>query len=320
MVRSQFQPSADESLRQAYTRLQIEQNGALSNQSVNRETSTDSYVEQKENTPHSPIPDEKFSPPVDASTMHFYDAKSSVRNALGFSNYIAVFFVILLNVALYLRKKVLVTVFISLTVLTLSRFGFFFLLTSLFIYYFSKTLNIRRVLIFILIFTLCGIGFAIYAEPTISRFPPLASMTARIHYWISGATVFAEHPIFGSPRSYFVDQFGLTVFWNPHNAILWVGSLFGIAGIILYAAYLWCALESIWRMANASDLWRGVYVGAFIAVIWSLIEPIVLTPAFEIFLAAMYGISFASIKLAHLPSNGSEPVSRTSAKRLPLPH
>jgi O-antigen ligase len=100
-----------------------------------------------------------------------------------------------------------------------------------------------------------------------------------------------EQFLFGAPRSAILDQYGYLITWNPHNSLLWVASIFGVFGLAFYLAYIVIAMRGIYQRAKESPLWHGIFVGFAIAFVWSFVEIIVLTPAFEIMLALAYGLS-----------------------------
>ena len=63
---------------------------------------------------------------------------------------------------------------------------------------------------------------------------------------------------------------------------------FGQIGVVSYCSYVWLAMREIAKAAEAPDLRRGIFVGMILILAWGLVEIIVLTPAFELLLAALY--------------------------------
>jgi hypothetical protein len=255
------------------------------------------YVERREGVqgaqgaPKTPDIAAKFSPAADEASYGMYEVKRQARNALGFSNYIAVFLVFSFTVALFTGHKMLCVVFGLLVAATVSRFGLMFLVSSIGLWAVHRRCGDRQklALAFFLV-VLLGIGVCIALADRIAEIPQLASLTARIAYWKSGLEVIADSPWLGRPRSYIMEQFGYSVFWNPHNALLWVGALLGVSGVLLYSAYLLCVLRNASQNAARSPLWTGIFFGLIIMITWSFVEQLALSPAFEILIAAMYAL------------------------------
>lgn len=238
----------------------------------------------------------------------FYGFKRKIRNALGQSNYIAVFFVFLFAVAFFQARWTTATVFALLTMATLSRFGVGFLGLTLFLWVLYRRGFTRAVLAA----GILGLGLlvmfaAILAAGTMAL---PTSLLNRITYGQSAIDVIAAHPLVGAPRSYVLDRFGLDILWNPHNVLLWVSSLAGIIGLVFYVGFLVLALIEIDRRARTSPMWTGVFFGFVVLLMWGLFEPVAFTPAFELLLAALYtlarndGASALAVQQRHEPAPG----------------
>ena len=219
----------------------------------------------------------------------FYRFKRTVRNALGQSNYIAAFFVFLFAVALFYDRWVAATTFALLAIGTLSRFGVAFLGLTTFLWILHRR-GVRPVVLAAGTLALgttlmVGLMFAVgtMAVPT--------SVAVRGAYWQNALEVISVNPLVGAPRSYILERFDLNILWNPHNVLLWVSSLAGIIGAVFYTAFLFVALREIHGRATISPVWAGVFFGFIVLLTWSLFEPVALTPAFELLLAALYTLA-----------------------------
>jgi hypothetical protein len=233
----------------------------------------------------APAPTFDFTPTTDESTTSFYETKELVKNALGRSNYIAVFFVILFTVALF-RQSWFAVVFAVLAASTLSRFAVLFIACAAVLWWLSRRqLRTNWLVVGFLSASLVGVA----AMLVVAQFVSLpASFSARVEYWQSGIVVGAYSPIFGMPRSEILDVFNFSIVWNPHNLLLWALAISGLIGLGLYLAYLFVALSAIYESSKTSKLWSGVFFGLVAALSWSLVEIIAMTPAFDILLACLY--------------------------------
>lgn len=227
----------------------------------------------------------------DKGDQGFYDLKNRARNFLGLSNYIAVFMSFLFAVALFSGRPLIATSFAFFAAVTLSRFGIAMLVVIGAIYLLRTRLDPRKGAIWAA--GLCALGLmGMYLfRGSIPHIPGMASLSARFEYWRSGIEALSLHPILGAPRSVYLVELGNSITWNPHNSILWIVINFGLIGLVAYGAYVWIALRDVARAASFSPVWSGVFVGLVVTLAWSLEEIIVLTPAFEILLASMYGLA-----------------------------
>ncbi|TPN43197.1 O-antigen ligase family protein [Mesorhizobium sp. B1-1-7] len=238
--------------------------------------------------PAAPAGREAFSPKDGGNDTAFYDLKNRARTLLGLSNYIAVFMVFLFAVTLFSGLPFAAAAFGVMTALTLSRFGIVMLAAVTVIYLFRR--KVPAVRMATILAALCGLGMAaLYlGQDLIPHIPGSSSLMARLEYWDSGVDALRLHPIIGAPRSVYLVEMDNSITWNPHNSILWVAVNFGLVGLLAYIAYVWIAMREIAKAALTSDLWKGVFVGVAMILAWSLEEIIVLTPAFELLLAALY--------------------------------
>jgi O-antigen ligase/polysaccharide polymerase Wzy-like membrane protein len=221
----------------------------------------------------------------------FYDVKRSVRNALGTSNYIAAYFVFLFTVSLFYGGWISRSLLALATLATFSRFGVLFLGFAVVLWMLSRrgvkstTLTVGA-LVFGLVIV---VGTSIVGGYFDSYLP--TSVNIRTKYWKTGVDVVAQHPLIGAPRSHILEQFNLNITWNPHNSLLWVIAFSGVLGLFFYVSFLLVSLARIHRNIPGSPLWAGVFFGFVILVMWSFVEPIALTPAFDVLLAALYAVA-----------------------------
>ncbi len=238
----------------------------------------------------------------------YYGIKGSIRNALGHSNYISVYFVFLFTVGLFYGSRLYAGVFASATLVTLSRFGVVFLGVALLLWMLHRRGARSTVLTAgMLVFGLLMMAGIIIATGLFDSFLP-TSVLARNLYWRSGLEVIARHPWIGAPRSLILDQFNFNIIWNPHNLLLGVGSFSGLIGLTFYLSFLFVSLSSIHRRIAGSRLWAGVFFGFIVLLTWSLFEPIALTPTFEILLAALYMVSRRAEPVGAAHAHRSDPV------------
>jgi hypothetical protein len=232
----------------------------------------------------------------DKTIVPFYDVKNNIRSPFGRSNYLAVFSVFLFSVALFRRNRAMSILFAVLTLATLSRLGMVFL-ALVFLIWLAHSARIRHPkIITVLALGVLALGVlsaavALAWPELLAKLPGRQSVAARLLFWQSGLQPVMDHPFLGSPRSAILDKYGYLLTWNPHNSLLWITALFGVWGLACYVAYISAALRSFYRRATGSPMWLGILAGICVALAWSMLEIIVLTPGFEILLALLYGLS-----------------------------
>ncbi|TPK91797.1 O-antigen ligase family protein [Mesorhizobium sp. B2-4-17] len=242
----------------------------------------------------APATEEAFVPNEAAGRdSAFYDLKNRAKNALGTSNYIAVFLIFLFAVTLFTGPLWVAVVFGVLTLVTLSRFGIAFMVPIVAIYLLRrKTGAVRTATVVAMLVSVGGaVGLYFLDGSSLLNISGVASLVTRFALWESGFGAAALHPIIGAPRSVVLVQLGYSITWNPHNSVLWIVTHFGLLGLAAYCAYVWIVMREIAKAAATSRLWTGVFVGVAMILSWSLVENIVLTPAFEILFAALYALA-----------------------------
>jgi hypothetical protein len=225
---------------------------------------------------------------ISAEKLAYYSKKNRVKNTLGNSNYIAVFFVFLFTVALFSGNFIVAGLMVACTAITMCRFGGIFILLSSAIYCLRQKYPASVLSATILAAALMGLMLVLIFRNFIVDLPIEPSLLQRLNFWLSGLSVAYYFPILGAPRSYILESFNLDITWSPHNALLFLATNFGILGIVAYVGYIIVALRTMNRAAQESKMWTGVFIGVSIVLAWSMVEIVVLTPAFEILFAALY--------------------------------
>ena len=224
----------------------------------------------------------------------FYDLKNRARTPLGMSNYLAVMFVFLFNVMLYQRSRWAI-LFVVLVLATMSRTGMGFLLISVAFWIAHRAGRLRQLIIVGGIGTFLCVLPAVLMWDQLRTLPGVESLAYRAWYLDMAGEPIAAHPIAGTPRSETVRLFGYPITWHPHNSILHLLVVFGVIGTVAYAAYLAVVLGAFGHRARESPLWRGITAGTVVMLLWSLVEVIVLSPAFEVLIAGLYALACASM-------------------------
>ncbi|RUU81291.1 O-antigen ligase [Mesorhizobium sp. M7A.F.Ca.MR.362.00.0.0] len=246
----------------------------------------------------TPAGREAFATEMQQGDQAFYNLKNRARNALGLSNYIAVFLLFLFAVTLFSGAPLLATAFAICTVLTLSRFGIAFLAIVWAVYFLrSRFRPINAALVWSAMVA-AGLVVAYVFRSDLANIPGITSVTIRFEYWRSGIVALLDHPLFGAPRSVFLVELGNSVTWNPHNSVLWVAVNFGLIGLAAYLAYVGIVMREVAKAAETSPLFTGAFVGLALVLVWSLVEIIALTPAFEILMAATYSLALNRNRMA----------------------
>ena len=117
-------------------------------------------------------------------------------------------------------------------------------------------------------------------------FPGVESVAYRVWYLDTAGEPIAAHPIAGTPRSETVRLFGYPITWHPHNSILHLLVVFGSSGRSP-TRRIWRSCSGPSATARAYSVWRGITAGGVVMLLWSLVEIIVLSPAFELLIAGL---------------------------------
>lgn len=229
-----------------------------------------------------------------ADELVFYDVKNRFKSPLGLSNYLAVFFVFAFTVAAFMDQKLLAALFAVLTIVTLSRFGICFLVLSAACLALYRT---RTPVLWLAILPI-GISAALVSTLWMAQDLPLlpTSLRARVDLWRTGVDAVALNPLLGSSRSHVIETLKMSLTWNPHNLVLLNGAYFGVVGVGLYGAYVVIIIKAFYDLAKSSAVWAGVLVGTVVLLGWAAFEPIAMTPAFEILMAALYVTAASKLK------------------------
>lgn len=228
--------------------------------------------------------------PLGSEEIAYYDNKNLARNALGRSNYIAVFLVFAFAVAMFRGSWAVAVVIAGAIYLTQSRSGFLAAGVAV-----PLAMLVHRLRIPFKVILVTGLlllaTIAVVAWLFWDRLP--SSLLVRGQLLSESARVLASHTFFGAPRSVRMEEFGVNELWSPHSSVATLVMNFGLVGLAAYAAYVGVALNQFYRLATNSRLWAGVFFAFVIIFAWSLLEIIVMTPAFEILLASFYAVARA---------------------------
>jgi O-antigen ligase len=111
------------------------------------------------------------------------------------------------------------------------------------------------------------------------------SLDIRVRAWIATIDIIQVNPLFGVPRSYYKDALEAVLpgmdLWDPHNSVLHLLVSFGFVGFIFYASYVVVVFREFYRASLSNRFWKGVCWGYSLILVWSLFEPILLTPGIE---------------------------------------
>jgi hypothetical protein len=217
----------------------------------------------------------------------YYEFKNRIRTPLGKSNYLAVVFVFLFNVMLYQRTW-WTLLFSGLVLVTLSRSGVAFLLISLFFWIAHSHGRLRAAIVGAGTAGLAGFVVALTLWDQLRTIPGLETVAARLWFQRAAFEPIAAHPFIGAPRSEVLREFAYPLSWHPHNSILHLLVLFGALGTIGYSLYVAVVLKTAVKHARQSPVWSGITAGIAITLLWSLVEIVILTPAFELLIAGVY--------------------------------
>lgn len=240
--------------------------------------------------------------PTDAA---FYEIKNLARNALGRSNYIAVFLVFAFTVALFSARPIAAATFAVLAVVTMSRFGFAALVLAT-TFWALRRLGVGRLTIGISMGVITLLGTVVlFAWGQDAQFPGAASIAARAEMLQTSVPPITSNWLIGLPRSVIMTEFGVPLEWSPHNSVAQMTAYFGLVGLAAYVAYLIIGLRQIYLVGRMSPTWRGCYYGFVVVLVWSAVEIIVLTPAFELLFACLSALAWAENRQRAVPEGKS---------------
>lgn len=229
-------------------------------------------------------------PSLTQQEWEFYQQKNLARHALGRSNYIAVFLIFAVTLALFMGGWLVALLLIIAAVFTQSRTGLFVILPGAFVLRaLHKTgAKFRIVCALAMVVGLIVLAFAIGLREQLP-----ASIVARLASLEQSIEPILNHWAIGAPRSVVMAETGLGVLWSPHSSIASLILTFGIAGFALYSAYVFIAMRRFYALGKTSPLWAGIFFGFLLLFAWSLVEIIVMTPAFELLFGTLYALSLS---------------------------
>lgn len=231
--------------------------------------------------------------PGDAA--EYYQFKLSAETPLGRSNYLAVFIGFSLLVSTFWlgwASLILLPAFL----LTMSRTGIILMLVFLFFrFILARQYQWKAVCTAIIIMGLfCYYWDQIYYYLYFALEGALSteSINIRLRAWIATIDIIQVNPLFGIARSSYKDALEASVpgenLWDPHNSILHLLVSFGFVGFIFYASYVLVVFRDFYKASLSDRYWKGVCWGYSLILVWSLFEPILLTPGIEILQAYLF--------------------------------
>lgn len=139
---------------------------------------------------------------------------------------------------------------------------------------------------------------------------PSNTLVGRSYLWSATLQMLRDHPIFGAGLAGFTERLG--PYWNaghtdrfidPHNILLNFWSETGILGVIAFAWILVAAFRMTWRgWHGASDDWRPVEIGVFLALVAFVVHGLVDVPYFKNDLSlefwVLVGLAWAGVSWA----------------------
>lgn len=224
--------------------------------------------------------------------LDFYTLKNLVATPLGSSNYLAVFLLFGILVALYARQYLCAIALVGAFMFTFSRTGYAMLVIAVAIWLLDTrtTLLSRYPRFFSFAFIICSLMVFLTAFFMKGGLPE--SLSIRVGLWHAAVYHIIDHPLIGTPRSeYFYIFNGLA--WDPHNSVLNMLLLLGVGGTAVYLFYLYCVMRLFSQLAGSSTFWRSVFIGAAVTLLWSLFEVVLLTPAYDTLLASLFALAIA---------------------------
>lgn len=225
--------------------------------------------------------------------LDFYALKNLIATPLGNSNYLAVFLLFGIIIALYASQSLTAVALVGAFMLTFSRTGYAMLVLAVSIWLLDTrtTLLVRYSRFFTFAFIACSL--AVFFTVLFMKSGLPESLAIRVGLWHAAVYHIVDNPLLGTPRSEYLYIFnGLA--WDPHNFILNILLLLGVAGTSVYLLYLFYVMRVFYRLANNSPFWRSVLVASAVTLLWSLFEVVLLTPAYDTLLASLFGVAIAS--------------------------
>ncbi|WP_439878160.1 O-antigen ligase family protein [Pseudomonas prosekii] len=222
-----------------------------------------------------------------SSEIDFYAVKNLMVTPLGSSNYLAIFILFSFTVALFFSHYLISTVLAVAIFITFSRTGYIMLALTAIIWFVEMRLRpsatTRKYTFIVSMSVLAAVWFGLYIN--YDSLP--LSLANRVELWRDAVGQVLEYPLFGTPRSTYLQIFhGLA--WDPHNSVLNLLILVGLAGTAVYACFLFVVIKTFRELSFDSLIWKAVYYAVIVSLIWSLFEVILLTPAYDILLAVLF--------------------------------
>jgi len=229
----------------------------------------------------------------------YYQFKLNSEAPLGRSNYLAVFIGFCLILSTFWSgwaSLIMIPAFL----LTMSRTGIILMLVFLlFRVLLARQYRLKGGYIILIISgTIAGLLYYFwdqiyyYSGYILEGALSMDSIDTRLRAWVATIDIIQVNPLFGVPRSFYKDALEAAVpgkdLWDPHNSILHLLVSFGFVGLIFYTSYIVVVFREIYRASLSDRFWKGVCWGYSLILVWSLFEPVLMTPGIEILQAYLF--------------------------------
>lgn len=243
----------------------------------------------------------------------YYDIKAFVETPLGRSNYLAAFLLFLFALSLPI-KPLWAPIFAVAVLATLSRGGV--LMLCLFLV--AIPLARRRLLWLVWSVPLLGFLACMYLLVS-GHYETLAQLAGpfenvirsvfnRMLLWQFGFDLWWQNPVFGiGPNTFrtFVElNSQIEDVWGVHNSILQMLLNYGVFGTLLYGLYLRMIYRYLTFAERVDPIFWYLRVVFVVLMVFSLMEPLVGSAAFEVLLALLLVLAIARTK----STSRSEPI------------
>lgn len=126
----------------------------------------------------------------------------------------------------------------------------------------------------------------------------LESISVRCELWSDAVDAFLAYPLFGVPKSVWSKVGEQVVPGGAHSSILTSLSGRGLWGTFVFGCFIVAMLRVVGCRQPKSPTCRGLSIALVMTLIWSLIEPILFTPAYACLTTALVSVAAFSDKHA----------------------
>ncbi len=237
-----------------------------------------------------------------ASDYAYYNFKNELTTVFGASNYLAAFMLFFVGYAAATRKLLLLGAAIMGVYLTFSKTAIglmalvlvIMLLSGLVHRLFPHLTAVRRLLV---VAVLIAPGVFLYTQfvfdsATLNNDFRLLTLTERTYLWATGWDLIQSSPLFGKGYGSMVD---ISNVWSVHNGLLDYWLSYGFFAMVLFVVYVGLILRKFYVAARypstreEHEVALGVLIGLSLMLLHGMIEPLLLTTQFLIFIGLLAG-------------------------------